>query len=68
MHHKKGLRSIKMRVLLVAKVVALLIKGQSLKFKGGILSDVLDPQDKFLLAHKEVGKNIGVKAKLVNKV
>ena len=42
---------------MVAKVMAPLIKVQSLKFKGELLNGVLDPLDNLLLAHKEVGKS-----------
>ena len=43
MHHRKGLRSIRLRELLVAKVVAPLVKGQNLMFEGGLLNGALDP-------------------------
>ena len=57
MHYKRIPRNTSVRLLMVAKVMAPLIKGQSLKFEGGILSGVLHPLDRFLITDKEVSKS-----------
>ena len=53
---------------MVAKVVTPLIRGPQIKLDEEHHSEVWDPLVNSLLAHKEVGKNSRVKAKLVNKV
>ena len=63
MHHKRRPRSTRLKVLLVAKVVILLARGPKIMPDGKYHSGALDPLISFLLAHKEVGKSRGVKAK-----
>ena len=62
MHYNKRPRSIRLRVLMVAKVLAALIRVPNLKFKKELLNGVQDPLDSLLLAHKEVGKSNRVHA------
>ena len=55
-------------VLLMAKIVALLVKGQEIKSNREHYNGVPNPLASFLLVHKEVGKSCRVKVRCANKV